>query len=79
MLSHIDQAQMESQAAAKDDSEKSEVEKAIAGQDVEKNDTVPYTSDLPPDPDAHLSPEERAKIVRSTSPGGVDSSITNLL
>jgi hypothetical protein len=26
-----------------------------------------YTADLPPDPDAHLSAEERAEIVRSLS------------
>ena len=44
------------------DSERSQDEK-IAHQDEEANTTVPYTSDLPPDPDAHLSPEERANIL----------------
>jgi hypothetical protein len=28
---------------------------------------VPYTSDLPSDPDAHLSPEEKAAVVSPPS------------
>jgi hypothetical protein len=48
--------------AVKHDSDRSDDEK-VAHQDEETNATVPYTSDLPPDPDAHLSPEERTKIV----------------
>ena len=53
---------MDTKAAVKNDSEKSDDEKVAIGQD-EENHEVPYTSDLPPDPDAHLSPEERAAIV----------------
>jgi len=54
---------MVSQEVLKNDSEKSDDEKVNHSQD-EENNPVPYTSDLPPDPDAHLSAEERVKIDR---------------
>ena len=45
----------------------SDEEKAGVGH-TQRAGVVPhaYTGDLPPDPDAHLSPEERAAIVSSS-------------
>jgi hypothetical protein len=58
---------MESKDMVKNDSERSDDEKIVTSQDEESNKAIPYTHDLPADPDAHLSAEERAKIVSQTS------------
>jgi len=55
---------MDTKAVPKNDSERSDDEKVVIAQDEEKAGiTVDHTRDLPPDPDAHLSVEERAAIV----------------
>ncbi|TAQ87293.1 hypothetical protein B7494_g4398 [Chlorociboria aeruginascens] len=51
------------EAKVKPDSDRSDDEKAALGQ-IEGNTHVPYTSELPPDPDSDLSAEERAAIDR---------------
>lgn len=54
---------MDSQAVLKNGSDRSDDEKPTVG--TVHDDYNPHTSDLPADPDAHLSAEERAKIVSS--------------
>jgi hypothetical protein len=51
---------MESQVAVTNGSNPSDDEKAVV-----EHKFSPHTSGLPPDPDAHLSKEERAAIVSS--------------
>jgi hypothetical protein len=55
---------MEPQAIAKHDSDKSDDEKAAAGQYDRGLEDAGEIANLPPDPDAHLSPAERARVVR---------------
>lgn len=56
------------QEVIRNESESSDSEKALGSQKEKVDEHSEY--DLPPDPDADLSPEERAKIVRIRSPGG---------
>lgn len=51
---------MESKGDIKHESDRSSDEKVVAAN---LEAPHPYVADLPPDPDAHLSPEERAAIV----------------
>ena len=53
--------------AARQDSDRSSNEKALPQTQLE-NGVNPLVADLPPDPDAHLSPEERAAIVGFLQP-----------
>jgi hypothetical protein len=57
---------MADDAAVKSPDSASDEEKAAVAQRDRVEAPNYMTSDLPPDPDAHLSPEERAAIVRLT-------------
>jgi hypothetical protein len=58
------QETMASQDVPVDDGEKSLSEKMAKDQAAAELENRGEIANLPPDPDAHLSPEERAKIVR---------------
>lgn len=58
---------MNSHPIAKHDVDQSSNEKGTIDTQLEKGDN-PYVGGLPPDPDAHLSVEERAAIVSLSNP-----------
>jgi hypothetical protein len=55
---------MEPQAITRHDSEKTDDEKGAVGQYDRGLEDAGEIANLPPDPDAHMSPEERARVVR---------------
>lgn len=60
----LNQETMASQDVPVDDGEKSLNEKMAKDQAAAELENRGEIANLPPDPDAHFSPEERAKIVR---------------